>query len=259
MAAAAIDKLSLEEESSRKKDALSPNARGVLALAREIALDKNCFLMGTEHLLLGILRFRCDGDKPTSTARWLISKAGKSMAELTAAATKIADTTANAEYTSGGALTSPNLARALELATSLAQPAATEHLLLGALLAAEVDALPNACSKVCASGSVSAEALVASLQLAASVGPAALVRAGRACLVGERRFGIAWGESIPSHDKDSNSGCVVPLKHVTGAGPTKNTHFVYSNLLCGISAGNMRDADLRALVEEVCDTGSQNF
>ena len=235
---------------ARANDPLAPNARTVLGRASQLAAEQRCGLVGTEHLLLALLTIRTagtGGDGVCTTARWLADATGQSVAALEAVAREFAATTAGA---SGNARRSRSLERGVELGCAIGQPAQTEHLLLGTLLAAELDGQPNAATRICAERGVDTNAL----QQACGVSAAQLVRAGRACPGGVRQFGLEWGEPIPAAAGAAAAAAAAAAPPADMRGPVAETHYVYPNLICGQSAGLMSADRLRTLVEAGVDT-----
>ena len=149
-----------------------------------------------------------------------------------------------------------SLQRGLELAVAIYTPAGSEVLLLGVLLAADLDdvSVPNAAARICNDAGVSAQ----QLQGACGVSPARLVRAGRACSGSASRFGLHWGASIPcgggAGGGGDGRGNVLAPPPGNMQGPVEGTHFLYPGVVCGRSAGLMDIADLEDLVATGVDT-----
>ena len=222
-----------EQLRERANDPFRPNARAILRLADQLAAEQRCQLVGTEHLLLALLTFRTDAGLCT-TARWLESATGQSVEALAAVAREFAATTAGA---AANGRRSRSLARGVELGCAIAQPAQTEHLLLGLLLAAELDGQPNAATRICAERGVDTTAL----QQAFGVSAAQLVQAGRACPGGIREFGLDWGEPVPAAAAAAAAAVAPAAPPANMRGPVPNTHYVYPNLICGKSAVRKND------------------
>ena len=246
--ALAPQQLPEREPKPRANDPLSPNARVVLRRSSQLAAAQNCALVGTEHLLLSLLTVRTDApDGLTTTARWLAQACGETVEALQAVAREFAATTA------GGAeraRRSRSLERGIELACAIARPAQTEHLLLGTLLAAELDGHPNAVTKICCERSVTTQLM----QGFCGVSAAQLVRAGRECQGGVHEFGIHWEKPVVPATGVAGAIAALADPPADMSGPVPSTHYVCKNLICGKSAGDMSTTRLRDLVAAGVDT-----
>lgn len=222
--------------------ALTANANALLTEARRISNARACTFTGTEHFLAALLE---PAFSETAIIKWLLNpQQGGSTSLLSS----LRDETAKyVALTAGSSLDSsigrsPGLQRSLQIATELFAPAGSEHVFLGILLAPHLDGVPSAaCSSLRRAG-LDADTLLESLLSALSVPRARLESIPRRSVV---ELGL-------HHDGAPVEAAEGGAATKRGAQPVRdaiaNTHWAMDNVLCGASAGGMKQAALKDIV-----------